>query len=76
MFDVEEFQPIINPPSSMTLAVSSALPTPVVRDDAIYVARVMKLTASCDHRIIDGVTAARYLKDLKALLEVPDALLD
>ena len=76
MFDVEEFQPIINPPSSMTLAVSSALPAPVVRDDAIYVARVMKLTASCDHRIIDGVTAARYLKDLKALLEVPDALLD
>jgi len=75
MFEVEHFQPIINPPSSITLAVASALPAPVVVGDGIRVGRVMKLTASCDHRMIDGVTAAQFLRDLKGLLEAPEALL-
>ena len=75
MFDVEQFEPIINPPSSITLGVASALPAPVVRGDAIFIARVMRLTLSCDHRIIEGATAARFLGALKALLEDPDALL-
>ena len=75
MLDVEHFEPIINPPSSITLAVASALPTPLVRDGAVYVGQVMKLTAACDHRIVDGATAARFLKDLRALLEEPSGLM-
>jgi pyruvate dehydrogenase E2 component (dihydrolipoamide acetyltransferase) len=76
MFDVEHFEPIINPPSSITLAVSTALPAAVVRDEALAVGRVMKLTAACDHRIIDGATAARFLQDLRALLQDPEGLLE
>jgi pyruvate dehydrogenase E2 component (dihydrolipoamide acetyltransferase) len=75
MYDVEHFQPIVNPPSSITLAVSSALEQPVVRDGGIAVGRVMRLTTSCDHRIIEGVHAAAFLADLRALLEDPDTLL-
>jgi pyruvate dehydrogenase E2 component (dihydrolipoamide acetyltransferase) len=69
MFDVEQFEPIVNPPSAITLAVASALPAPVVRGDEIQIGRVMKLTLSCDHRIVDGVTAAKFLGELKRLLE-------
>jgi pyruvate dehydrogenase E2 component (dihydrolipoamide acetyltransferase) len=76
MLDVEHFEPIINPPSSITLAVSAALPAAVVREGAIYLGSAMKLTASCDHRIVDGATAARFLKDLSALLEAPEDLLE
>jgi pyruvate dehydrogenase E2 component (dihydrolipoamide acetyltransferase) len=75
MFDVEQFEPIINPPSAITLAVASALTAPVVEGDAIKVGRVMKLTLSCDHRIIDGVTAAKFLAELKRLLENDEELL-
>ncbi len=74
--DVEHFEPIINPPSSITLAVSSALPTAVVKEGAVILGQVMKLTAACDHRIIDGATAARFLKDLRLLLEDPRGLLN
>jgi len=76
MFDVEHFEPIINPPGSMTLAVSSALDSPVVRRGSVQVGKVMKLTVSCDHRIVDGVLAAKFVHDLASLLEDPDALLD
>ena len=75
MFDVENFQPIINPPSSVTLAVSSALDTPVMHDGGLALGKVMRLTMSCDHRIIDGATAAAFLKDLKTALENPDSFL-
>jgi len=75
MFDVEHFQPIINPPSAITIGVSTALPTPVVRDDRICITRLMRVTLSCDHRIVEGATAARFLKTLKELLEDPAALL-
>jgi len=75
MFDVEHFQPIVNPPSAVTLAVASALPTPVIRGESIAIARVMRLPASCDHRIISGVDAANLLRDLTGLLENPEALL-
>jgi pyruvate dehydrogenase E2 component (dihydrolipoamide acetyltransferase) len=75
MFDVEHFEPIINPPSSITLAVASALPSAVVRDEALHIGRVMKLTAACDHRIIDGATAGRFMMDLRRLLESPGELL-
>jgi len=74
MFDVEHFQPIVNPPSAVTLAVASALPAPVIRGESIAIAKVMRLTASCDHRIVGGVDAAKFLRDLAGLLEDPDAL--
>lgn len=75
MYDIEHFEPIINPPSAITLAVSSALEQAVVEDGKVSVGRVMGLTLSCDHRIVDGVAAAEFLRDLRALLEDPDALL-
>ena len=75
MFDVEHFQPIINPPSAITLGVASAIEQPVVRRGGISIAHVMRLTASCDHRIVEGVHAAAFLRDLRDLLEDPDGLL-
>jgi pyruvate dehydrogenase E2 component (dihydrolipoamide acetyltransferase) len=75
MFGVEEFAPVINPPSSVTLAVGAALEKPVVKDGQVRVGKVMNLTLSCDHRALDGAAAARFLKDLKTLLEDPDRLL-
>jgi pyruvate dehydrogenase E2 component (dihydrolipoamide acetyltransferase) len=76
MFDVEHFEPIINPPSAITLAVASALPSAIVRNGAVHTGHIMRLTAACDHRIVDGATAARFLRDLRAVLEDPDRLLE
>jgi len=76
MYDVEEFQAILNPPASVTLAVASAHAAPVIRGGGIHVGTVMHLTASCDHRVIDGVAAARFLQDLKRLMENPETLLE
>jgi pyruvate dehydrogenase E2 component (dihydrolipoamide acetyltransferase) len=75
MYDVEHFEPIINPPSSVTMAVSSALDEPVVVGGEIRVGKVMRISLSCDHRVVDGVTGAEFLRDLRALLENPDELL-
>ncbi|MDP6379796.1 MAG: dihydrolipoamide acetyltransferase family protein [Phycisphaerae bacterium] len=74
-FDIEHFEPIVNPPSAITLAVPSALPSVIVRGDAIFIGKTMQLSLSCDHRIIDGVTAARFLTDLRAVMESPELLL-
>ena len=75
MFDVEQFEPIVNPPSAVTLGVASALPAPVVRGDAIFFGQLMRITASCDHRIIDGIAAAKFLNTVRLFLEDPDKLL-
>ena len=75
IYDVEHFQPIVNPPSAVTLGVASALPSTVIRGAAIYVGQVMRVTASCDHRVVDGVATATFLQSLRALLEDPDELL-
>ena len=75
MFGIEHFEPIINPPSSITLGVASALPEAVIRGDAIHIGKVMKFSASCDHRIIDGITGATFMARLVELLENPDELL-
>ena len=75
MFDVEEFSAIINPPEGASLAVGSVLQKPVVEDGEIRVGRRMKMTISCDHRVMDGAMGARYLQDLKRLLEEPLRLL-
>ncbi|HXA98598.1 MAG TPA: dihydrolipoamide acetyltransferase family protein [Candidatus Dormibacteraeota bacterium] len=75
MFDVEEFSAIINPPEGAILAVGSVLEKPVVDGGEIRVGRRMKMTISCDHRVMDGAMGARFLQDLKRLLEEPLRLL-
>ncbi|POQ98540.1 hypothetical protein AU468_13225 [Alkalispirochaeta sphaeroplastigenens] len=71
-FGVEEFTAIINPPGSAILALGASKPAPVVRHDGtLGVASVMKMTLSCDHRVIDGAAAGRFLKELQQLLEDP-----
>jgi pyruvate dehydrogenase E2 component (dihydrolipoamide acetyltransferase) len=75
MYDVEEFTAVINPPESAILAVGSIVPTPVVRDGQVVVRDIMKVTLSVDHRALDGATAARFLQELKRLLEQPMGML-
>jgi pyruvate dehydrogenase E2 component (dihydrolipoamide acetyltransferase) len=75
MFDVDSFTAVINPPESAILAVGSITPTPVVVDGQVVVRDRMKVTLSCDHRAIDGATAARFLQEVKRLLEEPFGLL-
>jgi pyruvate dehydrogenase E2 component (dihydrolipoamide acetyltransferase) len=75
MFDVAEFSAIINPPEGAILAVGSVLSVPVVTDDGLGIGRRMKLTISCDHRVMDGAMGARFLQDVKRLLEQPLRLL-
>jgi pyruvate dehydrogenase E2 component (dihydrolipoyllysine-residue acetyltransferase) len=75
MYDVEEFSAIINPPEGAILAVGSVRQQPVVDDGEIRVGRRMKMTISCDHRVMDGAMGARFLQDVKRLLEEPLRLL-
>jgi len=75
MYDVDEFSAIINPPEGAILAVGSVVETPVVDKGEIRVGRRMKLTISCDHRVMDGAMGARFLQDAKRLLEEPLRLL-
>ena len=75
MFDVEEFSAIINPPEGAILAVGSVLEKPVVMDGVVAVGLRMKMTISCDHRVMDGAMGARFLQDVKRLLEEPLRLL-
>ena len=75
MYDVEEFTAIINPPESAILAVGAIVPTPVVRDGQVVVRDILKVTMSVDHRALDGATAARFLQQLKRLLEEPLGML-
>jgi pyruvate dehydrogenase E2 component (dihydrolipoamide acetyltransferase) len=75
MYDVDEFSAIINPPEGAILAVGSVVETPVVDKGEIRVGRRMKLTISCDHRVMDGAMGARFLQDVKRLLEEPLRLL-
>ena len=75
MFDVESFTAVINPPESAILAVGSITPTPVVIDGQVVVRDRVKVTLSSDHRVIDGATAARFLQEVKHLLEEPFGLL-
>lgn len=75
MFDVESFTAVINPPESAILAVGSITPTPAVVDGQIVVRERMKVTLSSDHRALDGAVAARFLQEVKRLLEEPFGLL-
>jgi pyruvate dehydrogenase E2 component (dihydrolipoamide acetyltransferase) len=75
MFDVADFSAIINPPEGAILAVGSVRKVPVVTDDGLGVGRRMALTLSCDHRVMDGAMGAKFLQDVKRLLEEPLRLL-
>jgi pyruvate dehydrogenase E2 component (dihydrolipoamide acetyltransferase) len=75
MLDVTEFSAIINPPEGAILAVGSVRTVPVVTEDGLGVGRRMMLTLSCDHRVMDGAMGARFLQDVKRLLEEPLRLL-
>ena len=75
MFGVDEFTAIINPPGACILAISGIQQVPVVKNGAVVPGNVMKLTLTCDHRVVDGATGAAYLQTLKSLLEEPVRLL-
>jgi len=71
MFDIDQFTAIINPPEAAILAVGSTVEKPVVVDGEVVVRRRMRVTMSCDHRVIDGATGARFLQTFKAMMENP-----
>jgi pyruvate dehydrogenase E2 component (dihydrolipoamide acetyltransferase) len=72
MFGIEQFTAIINPPASAILAVGTTKRVPVVQEDGTIVARHrMKVTLSCDHRVLDGAVGAQFLQTLKRVLENP-----
>jgi pyruvate dehydrogenase E2 component (dihydrolipoamide acetyltransferase) len=75
MMGIDEFTAIINPPDAAILAVGRSVPTPIVNDKgAVEVRTIMKLTLSCDHRVIDGAVAAQFLQSLKGYLQGPVAM--
>ncbi|MBK7764355.1 MAG: 2-oxo acid dehydrogenase subunit E2 [Bacteroidetes bacterium] len=75
MMDIDEFTAIINPPDACILAVGKIAATPVVKDGQIVIKNILKLTLSCDHRVVDGAVGAAFLQTLKAFLESPVSML-
>ena len=75
MLGIDEFTAVINPPEAGILAVGSITQRPVVTDDGIVARRRMRITMSCDHRVIDGATGARFLQTVKLMLENPLAII-
>lgn len=75
MMDIDEFTAIVNPPDSCILAVGKITPTPVVENGQVVVRQILKLTLSCDHRVVDGAVGAAFLQTLKAFLENPVTML-
>jgi pyruvate dehydrogenase E2 component (dihydrolipoamide acetyltransferase) len=74
MFEIDQFTGIINPPEAGLLAVGSITEQPVVEDGELLVQKRMRLTMSCDHRVIDGATGAKFLQTVKRMLENPLAI--
>jgi pyruvate dehydrogenase E2 component (dihydrolipoamide acetyltransferase) len=75
MFDIDQFTAIINTPDACILAVGSIQQKPVVKNGAVVPGNVMKVTLSCDHRVVDGVAGAEFLKTLRNYLENPVMML-
>lgn len=71
MFGIDEFTAVINPPESGILAVGAVTAKPVVRNGEIVIRQMMRVSMSCDHRVIDGATGAKFLQTFKKLLENP-----
>ena len=72
MFGIEQFSAIIDPGQSAILAVGAAVQEPIVEDGDLKVKNTMRVTLSCDHRVIDGYTGTQYLLKLKSILEDPE----
>jgi len=75
MMGIKEFTAIINPPEAAIIAVGGSTPTPVVRDGQVVVRNIMHVTMSCDHRVVDGATGAKFLQTFKQMLEAPAMML-
>ncbi len=75
MFGIEEFTAIINPPDACILAVGGILEKPIVKDGQVVPGHTMKVTLSCDHRVVDGAIGSAFLQTLKGLLEDPVRIL-
>ena len=75
MMDIDEFTAIINPPDACILAVGKIQPTPVVENNEVVISNILKLTLSCDHRVVDGAIGASFLQTLKKYLEEPLTML-
>jgi len=71
MFGIDEFTAVINPPEGGILAIGAMTARPVVRDNEVVVRQMMRVTMSCDHRVIDGATGAKFLQTFKKILENP-----
>ena len=71
MFGIDEFTAVINPPEGAILAIGTMSPKPVVRNNEVVVRQIMRVTMSCDHRVIDGATGAKFLQTFKKILENP-----
>lgn len=75
MFGIEEFSAVINPPEAAILAVGTIRNEPVVEGDTIVPGRRMRFTMSCDHRVIDGATGAKFMAAFKSTIESPLTML-
>jgi pyruvate dehydrogenase E2 component (dihydrolipoamide acetyltransferase) len=75
MFGIKSFASIINEPQGAILSVGAGTKQPVVRGDQLAIATVMSVTMTCDHRVVDGATGARWLEAFKALIEEPLAMM-
>ncbi|MBL4668247.1 MAG: pyruvate dehydrogenase complex dihydrolipoamide acetyltransferase [Flavobacteriales bacterium] len=75
MFGIEEFTAIINPPDACILAVGGTKQVPVVKNGVVVPGNVMKVTLSCDHRVVDGVAGSKFLNSFKKYMENPVVLL-
>ena len=75
MFGIKEFTAVINPPQAAIMAVGAGEQRAIVRDGKVVTATMMTVTMSCDHRVIDGATGARFLQAFKAFVEEPAAML-
>jgi pyruvate dehydrogenase E2 component (dihydrolipoamide acetyltransferase) len=75
VFDIESFTAIIHPPNSAVLAVGTVKERPIVKDKTVVISRTMFATFSVDHRVSDGASGARFLVEVKRLLESPVTLL-
>jgi pyruvate dehydrogenase E2 component (dihydrolipoamide acetyltransferase) len=75
MLDVDELVAVINPPQAAILGVAAVKDRPIVREGQLAIARTMRATLSCDHRVLNGVEGGRFLAELKGILENPVTLL-
>ncbi len=75
MFGIEEFTAIVNPPDACILAVGGIKETVIVKDGQMQIGNIMKVTLSCDHRVVDGAVGSAFLQTLKGLLEDPVRIL-